>query len=177
MKDKAANWLMRRHVWVFLPLILLSLPLTVLFLGFVTLPLLDWETILICWLGVFVFTHEIAFWLTKRAIYWFGLRVEKNPITAFLFRRRISVRGVSYGSAFVCFAVVPALFIYPGSGFGQAVAVAAFMAMVWGLGSTFDALNDLVMVQTVSYSLTKSSWGVPVRTVLPYPVEGKSSRK
>lgn len=93
MKDKAANWLMRRHVWVFLPLILLSLPLTVLFLGFVILPLWDWEAILICWLGAFVFTHEAAFWLTKRAIYWFGLRVEKNPITAFLFRKGILGQG------------------------------------------------------------------------------------
>lgn len=74
----------------------------------------------------------------------------------------------------MCFALVPALFIYPDSGFGQAMVVAAFMAMVWGLGSTFDALNDLVMVWTVSYSLTKSSWGVPVRAVLPYPIEGKS---
>jgi hypothetical protein len=176
MKDKVANWLMRRHVLVFLPLILLSLPLTVLFLGFVRLPLWDWEAILVCWLCAFVFTHEAALWLTKKAIYWFGWRVEKNPVTALFFRRGISVRGLSYGSAFVCFAVFPALFVYPGSGLGQAVAVSAFMAMVWGLSSTFDALNDLVMVLTVSYSLTKSSWGVPVRAVLPYPVEGRSRR-
>ena len=170
------RWFYRYHLFIFLPLILLS-PLISLgvvwiiasvfpfvsFVGFIVL-----AAILTLVAG---FYNRMAFRQTLVAFRYYGMGVEKNPVTRFFFRK-LSLRTmkVLVPSMLALVSLLIGIELYLQNGlwvFGYTIILWPWFMLVFI--TYFDATNDVLANSTMFYLMKKDKSGWIYRPFLPYP--------